>query len=231
MIVSELSRIQGGSTPTTAERCSKAIQQRGTSHFASKEGRRPESEKKAGGKMNISLKEKNGTRNRFSVSEIVRIIVKTAYFMGSGLLLIIMFMVTIDVVSRTLLNKPVWGVLEISEFLLAGAVLLGLGYTEFLDGHVKVELIYDRLSPKRQNIMRIFYSLIGIGLYGVITWQSSLLTIDQMRTNLTSDVLKIPAWPFRAFVPVGAFLMLLVLFLKLFKDIQGLRTKGENKCQ
>jgi TRAP-type C4-dicarboxylate transport system permease small subunit len=196
--------------------------------------RRLECEKKAGGKMNSSLNdlnEKKWTQNRISVSEIVRIIAKTSYFIGSGLLLIIMFMVTIDVVSRSLLNKPIWGVLEISEFLLAGAVLLGLGYTEFLDGHVKVELIYDRLSSKLQNIMRIFYSLVAIGLYGVITWQSGILTINQMEVNLTSDVLKIPAWPFRAFVPVGAFLMLLVLFLKLFNDIQGLRTKGENKCQ
>jgi TRAP-type C4-dicarboxylate transport system permease small subunit len=196
-----------------------------------KEERRLESEKKAGGKMSTSLNKKDGTQNRFSVSEIVRITVKTAYYTGSGLLLIIMFMVTTDVVGRTLLNKPLWGVLEISEFLLAGAVLLGLGYTEFLGGNIMVELIYDRLSPKRQNIMRIFYSLVGIGLYGVIAWASGILTIELMKANLTSDVLKIPAWPFRAFVPVGAFLMVLVLFLKLFKDIQGLRTRRETKCQ
>jgi len=181
--------------------------------------------------MSTSLNKKDGTQNRFSVSEIVRITVKTAYYTGSGLLLIIMFMVTTDVVGRTLLNKPLWGVLEISEFLLAGAVLLGLGYTEFLGGNIMVELIYDRLSPKRQNIMRIFYSLVGIGLYGVIAWASGILTIELMKANLTSDVLKIPAWPFRAFVPVGAFLMVLVLFLKLFKDIQGLRTRRETKCQ
>jgi len=181
--------------------------------------------------MNTSLKKKDGAQKGFSVSELVRITAKAAYYTGSGLLLIIMFMVTIDVVGRTLLNSPLWGVLEISEFLLAGAVLLGLGYTEFLDGHVKVELIYDRLSPKWQNIMRIFYSLVGIGLYSVITWQSGLLTIDQMKDHLTSDVLRIPAWPFRAFVPVGAFLMLLVLFLRVFENIQELRTKGGSKCQ
>ena len=181
--------------------------------------------------MSTSLKEKDGTQNRFSVRDIVRIVVKAAYYTGSGLLLIIMFMVTTDVVGRVLLNKPLWGVLEISEFLLAGAVLLGLGYTELLGGNIMVELIYDRLSPKRQNIMRIFYSLVGIGLYSVIAWASGILTFELMKAHLTSDVLKIPAWPFRAFVPVGAFLMVVVLLLKLFEDIQGLRTGRGSKCQ
>ncbi len=181
--------------------------------------------------MSTSLKEKDGTQNRFSVRDIVRTIVKASYYTGSGLLLIIMFMVTTDVVGRALLNKPLWGVLEISEFLLAGAIMLGLGYTEFLGGNIMVELIYDRLSPKRQNIMRIFYNLVGIGLYSIITWASGILTFELMQAHLTSDVLKIPAWPFRAFVPVGAFLMVVVLLLKLFEDIQGLRTRRENKCQ
>jgi TRAP-type C4-dicarboxylate transport system permease small subunit len=177
--------------------------------------------------MNTSLKENDLTQNRFR--EIVRITVKTAYYTGSGLLLIIMFLVTTDVVGRVLLNKPLWGILEISEFLLAGAVLLGLGYTELLDGNIMVELLYDRLSPRWQNIQRIFSSLVGIGFYGVIAWASGILTIELMKANLTSDVLQIPAWPFRAFAPVGACLMILVLSLKLFDNIQELRTRRESK--
>lgn len=181
--------------------------------------------------MSTSQKEKDVPPKRFCLSEIVRIMAKTAYYAGSALLLIIMFMVTIDVLGRALFNKPLWGVLEISEFLLAGAVLLGLGYTEFLGGNVMVELVYDRLSPKRQNIMRIFYSLVGIGLYSAITWASGILTIELMKANLTSDVLKIPAWPFRAFVPVGAALMVLVLLVKLLNDINILRAGREGKCR
>ena len=181
--------------------------------------------------MNTSQKEKDEARKRFCVEEIVRIMAKTAYYSGSALLLIIMFMVTTDVLGRALLNKPLWGVLEISEFFLAGAVLLGLGYTEFLGGNVMVELIYDKLSPKVQNVMRIFYSIVGIGLYSVITWASGILTFELMKANLTSDVLKIPAWPFRAFVPVGASLVVLVLLVKLFKDIQELRIGREDKCR
>jgi TRAP-type transport system small permease protein len=188
-----------------------------------------ESEKRAGGKMNTSLRENGLTQNSFSFRELVRITVKTAYYTGSALLLIIMFLVTIDVVGRVLMNKPLWGVLEISEFLLAGAVLLGLGYTEFLDGNVMVELIYDRLSARWQNILRIFSSLVGIGFYGAVAWASGILTIELMNAKLTSDVLKIPAWPFRAFVPIGALLMVLVLSLKLFDNIQEFRKKRENK--
>jgi TRAP-type C4-dicarboxylate transport system permease small subunit len=193
------------------------------------EGKHLESEKRAGREMSTSLKENDLTQNSFSFREMVRIVVKTAYYMGSAFLLIIMFLVTIDVAGRALLNKPLWGVLEISEFLLAGAVLLGLGYTEFLNGNVMVELVYNRFSARWQNILRIFSCLVGIGFYGAVAWASGILTIELMKAHLTSDVLKIPAWPFRAFVPVGSLLMVSVLSLKLFDNIQEFRTRGKSK--
>ncbi len=181
--------------------------------------------------MNAFRRKKDGAGKKLNASEVVRVAAKAAYYGGSGLLLIIMALVTIDVIGRALLNKPLVGVLEISEFFLAGAVLLGLAHTEYLGGHVMVELLYDRLSPQRQNILRIFYSLVGIGLYGVIAWQSGRLAIELMKANLTSDVLKIPAWPFRAFVPVGAFLVVLVLLVKLSRDFRDLRERRTNKCR
>ena len=181
--------------------------------------------------MDASREKMDEGGKRLNASEVVKVAAKTAYYAGSGLLLIIMVLVTIDVIGRALLNKPLVGVLEISEFFLAGAVLLGLAHTEYLGGHVNVELFYDRLSPQRKNILRIFYSLVGIGLYGVIAWQSGRLAIELMKANLTSDVLKIPAWPFRAFVPVGAFLVVLVFFVKLSKDFKELRERRTNKCR
>ena len=181
--------------------------------------------------MEADQGKKDGAGKRLNASEVVRITSKAAYYLGSGLLLIIMLLVTIDVAGRYFLNKPLMGVLEISEFLLAGAVLLGLAHTELQGGNVNVELLYDRLSPQRQNIMRVFYSLIGIGLFGLMAWYSSGLTVKIMNAHMTSDVLKIPAWPFRAFVPVGASLLVLVFFIKLSRDCKELWRRRTDKCR
>jgi TRAP-type C4-dicarboxylate transport system permease small subunit len=179
----------------------------------------------AGGFMNDSLVKEEKAGKRWTAEEVIRVTAKTSYYTGTAFLLIIMLLINIDVIGRFFFNSPLWGVLEISEFMLAGCVLLGLGYTEFLGGNVMVELFYDRYSPLLKNIMRLFFSILGIGLYGVIAYTSGILTIDLFKANLTSDVLKIPAWPFRAFVPIGASLVVLVLLVKLFKDIKELRER------
>jgi TRAP-type C4-dicarboxylate transport system permease small subunit len=180
--------------------------------------------------MSTSHEISAGTDKRFHAIEIIRVFTKAVYYFGLILVMVIMFMITIDVIGRFFFNKPLWGVLEISEFLLAGAVLLGLAYTEFLDGHVRVELIYDRLSPNWQNRMRMFYNLVGLVFYSLITWESGRLAIEALTDNLTSDVLKIPAWPFRAFVPIGAFLTVLILIVKISNEYKMLRSRRTTGC-
>jgi TRAP-type C4-dicarboxylate transport system permease small subunit len=181
--------------------------------------------------MNADPVKTDRAERRFTVSEVVKVVSMASYYTGAAFLLIIMVIVNIDVIGRYLFNSPLWGVLEISEFLLAGCVLLGLGYTEFLGGNVQVELFYDHFSPLWKNILRVFYSLFGIGLYGLIAYTSGILTFDLFKANLTSDVLRIPAWPFRAFVPIGACLVVMVLVLKLSIDIKELWERRRRKCQ
>jgi TRAP-type C4-dicarboxylate transport system permease small subunit len=156
----------------------------------------------------------------------VRLTSRTVFYLGSATLLIIMVLVTLDVGGRYLFNKPLLGVNEICEFMLAGAVLLGLAYTQILRGHVMVELLYDRLSPKTQAILALFHCLIGMFIFGLIAWQSAIMTYDNWQDRLTSDILRIPAWPFRSFAPVGAFLLTLELFVELVEVLKKLR-KGE----
>lgn len=158
----------------------------------------------------------------------IRIVSKATFYAGSALLMIIMFLVTIDVGGRYFFNRPLLGVLEISEFLLAGAVLLGMGYTQFLHGHVMAEVVYDRLSPKTQARLRIFHFVVGISIFGLVAWQSGVLAVDAWQNKLTSDVLQIPAWPFRFFVPIGASLLVLELFFELMENLAGSKERGQN---
>ena len=168
------------------------------------------------------------SKGRISVKEAIRYTSMGAYYLGSAFLWIIMFMVTIDVVGRYFFNKPLYGSLEICEFLLAGTVLLGLAYTQHLRGQVTVELFFDKFSESTQQILKIFHILIGIGFFSIIAWQSGILAIETAQNNLTSDILKIPAWPFRLFVPIGSVLLVLELLLQLFEGYsEMIRDKRE----
>jgi TRAP-type transport system small permease protein len=145
----------------------------------------------------------------------VRKVSRISFYIGSGLLFVIMILVTVDVTGRFFFNRPLLGSLEITEFLLAGAVLLGLAYTQDLRGNVDLELIYKLFPGRLQRFCDILAYIIGIGLFAVVTWEGAVNAFEGWGKNLASDVLRIPAWPFLLFVPVGACLLVLVLFCQL----------------
>lgn len=154
-----------------------------------------------------------------SLANAIRKVSKVSFYVGSGLLSVIMFLVTLDVTGRYLFNSPLLGSLEITQFLLAGAVLLGLAYTQDLHGNVDLELIYNRFPKRTQKTLDILSPIIGICLFTIVTWESGINAIEGWQKNLTSDVLRIPAWPFLLFVPVGTCLLVLVLCCQLFESL------------
>ena len=52
-------------------------------------------------------------------------------------------------ISRTMFNVPISWVMEMGQFLLAAYYLLGGGYSMQLNSHVRMDLLYGRLSPRK----------------------------------------------------------------------------------
>ncbi len=164
-----------------------------------------------------------------SLSRIIRTVSRVCYYFGALLLIIIMFLVTIDCSGRFLFNRPIPGTLEITEFLLAGAVLLGLAHTQHLGANVMVELFYNRLSPRAQNIQRVLSHTVGAVLFALVTWNSAIYAMDGFSNNLVSDILQIPAWPFLFFAPIGCALLTLEFTIQALEGICELRQKQEKE--
>jgi TRAP-type C4-dicarboxylate transport system permease small subunit len=177
------------------------------------------------GGMKMNASRGKGGKEKAS-SEVIRVAAKTAYYGGSGLLLIIMALVTIDVIGRALLNKPLVGSRNLGILPCRGCSSRFGPYR--VPGRACGRAFMTAFHRKGQNILRILQPCRNRA-YGCLAERS--LAIELMKANLTSDVLKIPAWPFRAFVPVGAFLVVLVLFVKLSRDFRELRERRTNKCR
>jgi len=77
------------------------------------------------------------------------------------LFLILMIMnVFYDVVMRYFFNDVSIGMQELEWHLFAAMFMFGIGYTLKEDGHVRVDVIYDQLSKKKQAIINIVGSLL-----------------------------------------------------------------------
>ena len=96
------------------------------------------------------------------------------------LLLLLIANVFYDVVARYVFNSVSIGMQEMEWHLYASMFLLGVSYAISTEGHVRVDLIYERLSPKRRAVIDLTGSLalllpfaLMVFWFGIdFTWQA-----------------------------------------------------------
>ena len=141
-----------------------------------------------------------------------------------GMLFIIplMLLTTGDILSRKFLSKTIPGTFEISEYILATFILLGAAYTQQVKGHVGVDFLTSRLSPRVRIVCEIFTTILSLFIIGIVIWYGWL---EGIRERTVSDMLRIPQYPFRILVAVGGFLLWLELLIDLSNSIGKLRRR------
>ncbi len=142
--------------------------------------------------------------------------------MGVSLLLVMAFLITADVFMRYVFNRPIPGSLEITEFMLAVLVFLGLAYAQAQRAHVGVDLVVQKLPPRLAAGVDSAVTLLAILIYAFIVWKSYGNAAQALRTGLESDILGIPHFPFRFLVPIGATLLCLELLVTLEERLRAL---------
>ena len=90
---------------------------------------------------------------------ISRFSIWVGYF-SAVLLLLLIANVFYDVIMRYLFNDVSIGMQELEWHLFSMVFLFGVAYALQTDGHVRVDVIYERLNPKKRTIVDIFGILV-----------------------------------------------------------------------
>ncbi len=129
-------------------------------------------------------------------------------------------------ISRAVFDKPYIWVVEMAQFTMAAYYLLGGGYSMILEGHVRMDLLYDRWSPKRRAVTDaitavclIFYLVLL--LVGSIS--STQYALEYGQKNYSSWAP--PLAPIKIIMTIGIVLMLLQAIATFFKDLA--KARGE----
>lgn len=112
---------------------------------------------------------------------------------------------------------PIPGAIEIVAFLGAVVAAFALSITYILRGHIRVEFFVMQMPQRLQAAINAFVSLIGIGLFGLLAWQSYAYGRVLQTTGEVSMTQKIPFYPFVyaiAFCCLPLCLVLLAEFLQ-----------------
>jgi TRAP-type C4-dicarboxylate transport system permease small subunit len=140
-------------------------------------------------------------------------------YLGMVLLIPMMLLTTTDVMGRALWSRPIYGTVELSSYMLAIFILMGIAYTHQVKGHVRVTMLTSRL-PRRANLaLDLVTILLSMFIIGLIAWQGWVVGMEE---RAVSDMLRVPQRPFKLLVSVAAFLLWLELCIDLFATIKQL---------
>ena len=140
---------------------------------------------------------------------------------------VMMFFITADVCLRALANMPVLGpyTYEAIGFMMVILVFFAVAHCQVQRSHVNVDLVASRLPRKAQLIIDSITNLLGVGLFGLITWRSIVQTQFMRDAGTISIALTVPLFPFLIVVAFGSALLCLVLIVHFLDTLLGVSRK------
>ena len=150
--------------------------------------------------------------------------------LAGTLLIFSMLSISMGVASRYLLGRPMGWVVEISEYSLVYITFLIAAWVLKREGHVKVDILVERLKPKPQSVLNIVGSMLAIISCGIIFWYSLRVTWESFQKGYFSPtILEIPKWPVQAVIPLGSFLLFVQFIRRSYREFEKLLNRPDDR--
>jgi TRAP-type C4-dicarboxylate transport system permease small subunit len=151
---------------------------------------------------------------------------------GSIMIALMTGLITVDVLGRYLFGAPTYIATEVSAYLMAAMVFLGLAWVSRVGHQIEVTVIIDRL-PKAA-IMWIKFATLSASLF-FVAW-FTLLTVRPVVQNLQFKTisitpLKTPMWIPTIFVPLGLSLLAVELLAQWLPQIVNIFSIGHPSAE
>ena len=144
-------------------------------------------------------------------------------FLAGTILVFIMLSVCVDVIMRYFFSNPLIWVTEITEALLLYITFLGTAWLLRKEGHVKVDIIYNLLSPRTQACFGVISSLIGIILSLSLIWYGFYVTWDYFQRGMYSPTaIEVPIAAVIIIIPIGSLMLLIQFLRRIWKYLEDI---------
>ena len=145
-------------------------------------------------------------------------------WIAASAIVLMMLLTCVDVVMR-IFRHPVPGTYELIGLLGSVVISFSLAYTSIEKGHIAVEFLVQRLSPRKQAFTGLVNNTLSVLLFGLICWQSIIYAAELMAKGEVSLTIQFPIYPFVFGIAIGCGIQTLVLFIETVKSIQGVMKK------
>jgi TRAP-type mannitol/chloroaromatic compound transport system permease small subunit len=138
----------------------------------------------------------------------------------SYLVIILTAVVLYEIFVRYLLNSPTIWAHETSQMIYGAYVILLGGHVLQRRGHVNVDILYNRFTPRTRAVIDLFTWLLFFYFCGLILvkgWEMAWDSFLVRETEPTSFAP--PVYPIKMMIPLGALLILLQGLAKFIRDL------------
>lgn len=158
---------------------------------------------------------------KFHIRKIVDGLTLWAAVMGGFLFVVITLIVFYEIVARYVFNSPTTWSIDVCIYLVMWATFLGAAYTLKQGGHIMVDVVVVKFSPRNVRLVRLATYTLVLTFCLVLLWRGTLACIDAVRYNeVTLSAHRFPLWLPMSAIPAGSFLLILQSICKLI-DIQS----------
>jgi TRAP-type mannitol/chloroaromatic compound transport system permease small subunit len=138
-----------------------------------------------------------------------------------------------EVVMRYVFNRPTIWAWDVATYLFCVLSVLGVGYTYIEEGHVRITLLIDYLSPQKKYMSEIIVGFMFIIVVIVLLYQTARMAISSVMMNeRSSSYFDYPMYHLKIIIVIGIFLLLLQGIVKLYSachNYMGARTSERTK--
>ena len=130
-----------------------------------------------------------------------------------------------NILLRSLIKQPILGTYEYVGFLTALIIGLSLAYCAVQNGHIAVTFIAEKFSPGVQYVITVIIDIIYFIFLSLAIWHTGKYAYSMILSGEVSPTTKMPFYPFIYLVPLGLFMLSLVILFKLIEYIRkGVKT-------
>ena len=150
----------------------------------------------------------------------------TACGVVSGLALVsIVAFVLIQIVARPLGLVVSWSA-EFAGYAMAASSFMGLAYTLNSGGHIRVNLLADRLPTSWQRWLERLCLLMASGIVGFFAWYCASMTYDSYQFNeMGQGIIAVPLWMPQLWMALGVACLWLALVDNLITHLMNETTQ------
>lgn len=154
--------------------------------------------------------------------ESTRTLCNAGAFVASGLLLLLVVLILVEIVLRYFFNTSTMRADEYSGYLYLAIVCFGLGYTFLRDGHIRITFVTAKISSKASSWVDIFAGIAALGVLCFAFFRTALLTLDSYEMDLLSEgVSATPLYIPQLALPIGFALFILAAIAFILQRFGG----------